>query len=77
MKMIVEKKQQRVAPFGFLDLKNSEHLARWRWRWHLQCGGRYWRARDLQDLRSESQRTAYAAILLRLRSAKRWLAAHH
>jgi hypothetical protein len=43
----------------------------------LQCGGRYWRARDLQDLRSESQRTAYAAILLRLRSAKRWLAAHH
>lgn len=38
---------------GFLDLKNSRNLARWRWRWHLQAGGRFWIAHDLRDLRNE------------------------
>lgn len=38
---------------GFVDQRNSENLARWRWRWHLQGGSRFWIARPLQDLRNE------------------------
>lgn len=58
---------------GYLDRKNSANLALWRWRWHLQGGGQHWRARNLQDLRNKSDRARYAALLLDLREAKRWL----
>jgi hypothetical protein len=39
----------------WLQAKNSRNVARWRWRWHLQSGSRFWIARDLQDLRTEEE----------------------
>lgn len=38
---------------GFLALKNSISVAKWRWRWHLQGGSKFWAARNLRDLRND------------------------
>lgn len=52
---------------GFLDLKNSENLAKWRWRWHQQGGGFHYAAHDLQDLRNDDQRKWWRAIVFEVR----------
>ena len=52
---------------GYLDLKNSANVAKWRWRWHLQGGSAGWSARPLQDLRNEEGQKQYREIELRRR----------
>lgn len=52
---------------GFLDAKNSENLARWRWRWHLQGGSSGWSARPLLDLRNAEDLKRYREIELKRR----------
>jgi hypothetical protein len=52
---------------GFLDMKNSRNIARWRWRWHQQSGSRFWVARDLQDLRTEPELEMWRRLEVELR----------
>lgn len=52
---------------GFLDLKNSANIARWRWFWHLQGGSRHWAARSLRDLRNDEDLKRYRLIELKRR----------
>lgn len=52
---------------GWLALKNSRHVALWRWRWHLQGGSKFWIARDLQDLRNEEDLKRWRKTDWRLR----------
>lgn len=56
---------------GFIDLKNSEHIARWRWRWHQQAGSRFWVARDLTDLRDEDALRRWRWIETEVRQLRR------
>lgn len=50
---------------GYLDIKNSENIAKWRWRWHLQGGSSAWSARPLKDLRNDDDLKRYRAAELR------------
>jgi hypothetical protein len=52
---------------NWLQFKNSQQVALWRWRWHLQGGTRWWIARDLRDLRTEDERATWRRTENRLR----------
>ena len=56
---------------GYLDAKNSENVAKWRWRWHLQGGSRFWMARSLEDLRNEEDLRRWRLIELKRRHTKK------
>lgn len=55
---------------GYLDIKNSANVAKWRWRWHLQGGSSGWSARPLQDLRNEEDLRRGRAIDLKRRQLR-------
>lgn len=59
-----------TAP-GFNDWKNSQNLARWRWRWHLQGGSHFWVARDLIDMRDEEQLIHWRVMEVEVRRLRR------
>lgn len=52
---------------GFLAVKNSVSVAKWRWRWHLQGGSKFWVAHSLLDLRNDEDRRRYRAIEVKRR----------
>lgn len=56
---------------GFLAAKNALNVAKWYWRNHLQGGCMHWRARDLQDLRTDDERRLWRKTDIELREAKR------
>lgn len=56
---------------GFKDWKNSQNLARWRWRWHLQGGSGFWVAHDLIDMRDEEQLIQWRVMEVEVRRLRR------
>jgi len=56
---------------GFIAAKNALNVAQWRWRWHLQGGCFHWRARDLQDMRTDAQRKLWRKTDVELREKRR------
>lgn len=56
---------------GLLALKNRMNVAKWLWRWHLQGGCMHWRARDLEDRRTDDLRERGRRIETQVREAVR------
>jgi hypothetical protein len=53
-----------------LAVRNSEHVAEWRWRWHLQGGSKHWAARSLKDLRNDEDLKRWRRIEFQRRHTK-------
>jgi hypothetical protein len=54
-----------------LAVRNSESLAEWRWRWHLQGGSGLFHARSLRDLRNDEDLKRWRVIEFQVRATGR------